>query len=44
MCGEEIQFQPTTGKESIHNSSNDEGLRFISFPSTKSMVMSSLTP
>jgi len=43
MCGKETQFQPTIGKESMHNISNDNGMRIISFASTKSMVISSTT-
>ncbi|KAE9522281.1 hypothetical protein AGLY_017324 [Aphis glycines] len=43
MCGKESQFQPTIGKESMHNISNDNGLRIISFASSKNMVISSTT-
>jgi len=43
MCGKEIQFQPTIGKESMRYSSNDNGLRIISFASSKNMIISSTT-
>jgi hypothetical protein len=43
MCGKEIQFQPTIGKESLHYNSNDNGLRIISFASSKNMIISSTT-
>lgn len=42
MCGKESQFQPTIGKESS-NISNDNGLRIISFASSKNMVISNTT-
>jgi len=43
MRGKETQFQPTIEKESMHDSSNDNELRIISFASSKSMVISSTT-
>jgi exonuclease III len=43
MCGKEIQFQLTIGKESLHYSSNDNWLRIISFASSKNMIISSTT-
>ncbi|XP_025421252.1 craniofacial development protein 2-like [Sipha flava] len=40
-CGREIQFSHTLGKESLHDISNGNGLRLISFATGKDMMISS---
>lgn len=40
-CGREIQFSHTLGKESLHDISNWNGLRLISFATGKYMMISS---
>jgi len=42
-CGREMQFSPTLGKESLHETSNGNGLRLISFAAGKNMIISSTT-
>lgn len=40
-CGREIQFYPTLGKESLHDTSNGTGLRLISFATETNLIISS---
>lgn len=39
-CGKETHFLPIIGSESVHNISNDNGLRVISFTAPKDMIIS----
>lgn len=40
-CGRETQFNPTMGSESLHETSNENGLRLIFFAVAKIMTISS---
>jgi hypothetical protein len=42
-CGREIQFSHTLGKESLHDTSNGNGLRLTLFATVKNMIISSTT-
>lgn len=42
-CGGEMQFFPTLGKASLHETSNGNGMRLISFATGKDMIISSTT-
>lgn len=42
-CGREIQYVPMIGKESLHEHSNDNGKRLISFATSNGMIISSTT-
>ncbi|KAL4089543.1 hypothetical protein QTP88_024563 [Uroleucon formosanum] len=42
-CGREIQFNPTIGSESLHETSNGNGLRLIFFAAAKNKTISSTT-
>jgi len=42
-CGKETHFFPIIGSESVHDISNDNGLRIISFAAFKDMIISSTT-
>ena len=42
-CGKETHFIPMIGKESLHETSNGNGLRLISFAAAKDMIISSTT-
>lgn len=42
-CGRETQFSPTIGSESLHETSNGNGLRLIFFAAAKNMTISSTT-
>jgi endonuclease/exonuclease/phosphatase family metal-dependent hydrolase len=39
--GKEIDYKPTTGQQSLHNDSNDNGVRVISFATSKGMTIGS---
>jgi hypothetical protein len=39
--GRENIFKPTIGKESLHQDSNDNGVRLVSFATSKSLVVKS---
>jgi hypothetical protein len=39
--GKETTFRPTIGKESLHEETNNNGLRLIDFASGKCMIISS---
>ncbi|XP_029340938.1 craniofacial development protein 2-like [Acyrthosiphon pisum] len=41
--GKELMFVPTIGLESVHEESNDNGQRIISFAASRSLVVSSTT-
>lgn len=42
-CGKETHFMPMIGKKSLHETSNGNGLRLISFAAAKDMIISSTT-
>jgi len=42
-CGREVQFSPTVGKESLHNTNNGNGFRLISFVTRNNVIMSNTT-
>jgi hypothetical protein len=37
--GREVTFKPTTGNESLHQDSNDNGVRVVNFATSKSLVV-----
>jgi len=39
--GKENIFKPTIGQESLHQDSNDNGLRLVSFATSKNLVVKS---
>jgi hypothetical protein len=39
--GRENIFRPTTGNESLHQDSNDNGVRVINFATSKNLVVNS---
>ena len=39
--GERIFFKPTTGNESLHQDSNDNGVRIVKFGTSKNLVVKS---
>ena len=39
--GREIIFKPTTGNESLHQASNDNGVRIVNFATSKNSVVKS---
>ncbi|KAL4083714.1 hypothetical protein QTP88_029030 [Uroleucon formosanum] len=42
-CGKEEHFRPIIGSESVHDTSNENELRVISFAASKDMIISSTT-
>jgi len=42
--GREIIFKPTTGQESLHQDSNDNGVRLVNFTSKNLVVKSTIFP
>jgi len=42
-CGKKTHFIPMIGRESLHETSNGNGLRLISFAAAKDMIISSTT-
>ncbi|XP_025413934.1 craniofacial development protein 2-like [Sipha flava] len=41
--GQEVEYRPTIGKESLHKTSNDNGTRLVNFATTRNMIISSTT-
>ncbi|XP_060881722.1 craniofacial development protein 2-like [Metopolophium dirhodum] len=41
--GQEVEYRPTIGKESLHRTSNDNGTRLVNFATTRNMIISSTT-
>jgi len=39
--GRDIIFKPTTGQESLHRDSNDNGVRLVNFATSKNLVVKS---
>jgi hypothetical protein len=39
--GKENNFKPTIGKESLHQDSNDNGVRIVNFATSKNLVVKS---
>ena len=39
--GREIIFKPTIGQESLHQDSNDNGVRLVNFATSKNLVVKS---
>ena len=39
--GRESIFKPTTGQESLHQDSNDNGVRLVNFATSKNLVVKS---
>jgi hypothetical protein len=42
--GREDVFKPTIGKESLHQDSNDNGVRIVNFATSKNLVKSTMFP
>ena len=42
--GREIIFKPTIGQESLHQDSNDNGVRIVNFATSKNLVKSTMFP
>ena len=40
----ENTFKPTVGNESLHQDSNDNGVRIVNFATSKNLVMSTMFP
>lgn len=39
--GQEEEYKPTIGRESLHNTSNDNGTRFVNFATSRDVIISS---
>jgi hypothetical protein len=42
--GNEDVYRPVIGKHGLHNTSNDNGMRLINFPSSRNMAVGSTMP
>jgi hypothetical protein len=40
--GNEVIFKPTNGNESLHEISNDNGVRVVNFATTKNLIVKSM--